>query len=158
MVHARQTIRDAVSARIDALVPAFEGRVFPGRVGALVAATETPACYVDVMKSKGTELSQESSALTRHFLVELVLVDRGPDPDVKGSEVSVGDRMDALAFVVEGGLKREDILGRALGFRCTKWRFLEDVLVLKDASLPLAHLTIRFTCDVVHEDGVPVPL
>jgi acyl carrier protein len=141
--------------RLTDKVRAVEGRVYPGRIGALVAESEIPAIYVDVARSTADPelFDEQDSTIQRTFVGELTVVHRGPDADLAADSLAAADLVDELAEDAEAALAREDVLAGALGLNVVEWRFHDDVLVLKDASLPLAHLTIRFTCTVVCADG-----
>lgn len=156
-MHARRRIRDAFTERLTDKVQAFQGRVFAGRLGALSEDAELPVCLVDVNRSKGVFFNEQTGALERTYLVEVVVVDSGPDPDIRGDELAVADVLDEHCLAVERALPREDALEGGLGIPVIELAFDNDAVTAKSAAgTGLSHVALQYLVTVLQEDAEPI--
>lgn len=155
-MHARRSIRDALVNRLVSQVGAFGGRVYAGRLGALSEDAELPVCLVDVNRSKAASFDDQTGAIERTYLAEVIVVDSGPDPDIRGDELSAADQLDDHALDVERTLRRDDVLDGALGFPVVDFAFDGDVVTAKSAAgTGLSHVALQYLVTVVQRDAEP---
>lgn len=164
-MHDSQRIRyGAVDRLLSQVGERAPGGIHTGRARGIVNDGVVPAILVDVFRETSEVFNEQNHAEEVTYLLEVLLVGDGPEPDLADGELSNVDNLDDLTLVVrralkrgwvldEDGLSMPDETGRN---RVTGFRYVDRVLAIQAGGRgSVAHVTLRYAITVVCEDGEP---